>query len=170
MTTASNSTTKAPADLEAEEKHRSLTPEERNCMLEDLEQRQLELEMQNKALRRAQEELQALKDRYFDLYDLAPVGYLDIDEDGLILEANLTAAGLLGMAKQQLINRPLSRYILPTSEDDYHIHRRRLFASGEAQTCELRMRRGDGSQFWASLHASPAPPMQIADNPTATPP
>ncbi len=50
---------------------------------------QIELEMQNDELRRAQQELEASRVKYFDLYDLAPVGYFTVSEQGLILEANL---------------------------------------------------------------------------------
>ena len=69
--------------------------------------------MQNEELRRTQEELEASRARYFDLYDLAPVGYFTLSEQGLILEANLTAARLLGVARGALVKQPLSRFILP---------------------------------------------------------
>ena len=64
--------------------------------LHELRVHQIELEMQNEELRQTQAELSAAKTRYFDLYDLAPVGYLTVGEKGLILESNFTAAKLLG--------------------------------------------------------------------------
>ncbi len=41
--------------------------------------------MQNQELRRAQEALEAARDKYADLYDFAPIGYLTVDENGQIL-------------------------------------------------------------------------------------
>ena len=69
---------------------------ERKRIEEDLRIHQIELTMQNEELRQAQREIEASRARYFDLYDLAPVGYFTVSEKGLILEANLTAASLLG--------------------------------------------------------------------------
>jgi len=79
-------------------------------VLHDLRVHQIELEMQNEELRRTQADLEASRARYFDLYDLAPVGYFTISERGLILEANLTAATLLGVARGALIKQPLTRF------------------------------------------------------------
>ena len=70
------------------------SPEANQRTLHELRVYQIELEMQNEDLRRAQTELDATRARYFDLYDLAPVGYVIISEKGLLLEANLTVASL----------------------------------------------------------------------------
>lgn len=65
--------------------------------------------MQNDELRKAQAELDAAGARFFDFYDLAPVGYFTLNEEGLILEANLTAAALLDVARSELVQQPSSR-------------------------------------------------------------
>ena len=57
----------------------------------------IELELQNEELRRVQVQLETERARHFDLYDVAPVGYITASETGLIIEANLTAATLLGL-------------------------------------------------------------------------
>lgn len=104
-------------------------------------------------LRTQSDEPDAARARYFDLYDLAPVGYCTASEKGLVLEANLTAANLLGVARGALIKHPITRFILKEDQDIYCFHRKRLFETGEPQACELRMAKNDGTSFWAHLTA-----------------
>jgi PAS domain S-box-containing protein len=145
----------SPEGLEA------LSPEATRLMLHELRVHQIELEMQNEELRQAQVELEAVRARYFDLYDLAPVGYCTISEKGLILEANLTAATLLGVARGALVKQPISGFILPEDQGIYYRHRQQLFetystnlgSAGEPQVLELRMLRQNGAPFWARLEA-----------------
>ena len=138
------------------EKLDSLSPESMRTILHELRVHQIELEMQNDELRRAQEELDASRARYFDLYDLAPVGYITASEAGLVLEANLTAATLLGLIRSTLVKQPLSRVLFQEDQDIYYKHRQQLFETGEPQQCELRMVKQDGSTFWAHLSATAA--------------
>ncbi len=123
-------------------------------MLHALPAHQIELEMQNDELRRTQARLEASRQRYFDLYDLAPVGYLTITEAGVIVEANLAAARLLGVPRSALANRPLSPIVLPEDQDIYCLHQKRLFEAGSLQVYELRLLRQDGSHFWARIDAT----------------
>ena len=116
-----------------------LSSEETQPGLHELQVHQIELELQNEELRRVQAELEASRARYFDLYDLAPVGYVTLSEHGLILEANLTAARMLGMARAALLNRPLAHTILPEDQSLYYRHHKLLVETGAPQTCELRM-------------------------------
>jgi PAS domain-containing protein len=90
----------SPENLQA------LSIEEIRRILHELRVHQIELEMQNEEMRRNQVELDAVRARYFDLYDLAPVGYSTISEKGLILESNLTCATLLGVARAALVKQP----------------------------------------------------------------
>lgn len=127
------------------------TPEDSLQLLHELQVHQIELEMQNQELREAQAELNDALARYFDLYDLAPVGYCTINAQGLILQANLTAASLLSMARSALVKQPLSRFILDADRNIYDFSRKQLVNNGDPLFCELRMLKGDGTQFWAHL-------------------
>src|SRR5512140_3177968 len=104
----------------------ALSPEEMRRTFHELRVHQIELELQNEELRQAQAELDAARARYFDLYNLAPVGYCTVSEQGLILEANLTAAALLGVARTDLVQRPLTSFILPEDQDIYYLYRKQL--------------------------------------------
>ena len=134
----------------------SLSSETAQLRLHELRVHQIELEMQNEELRRIQVELDAARARYFDLYDLAPVGYCTLSERGLILEANLTLSVMLGEPRGALVKERFSRFIRKEGQDLYYLHRKKLFNSGEPQAYELRMVKKDGTPFWAHLEAATA--------------
>ncbi len=123
-------------------------------LVEELRIHQIELEMQNEELRRTQAELEASKAKYFELYNLMPIGYCTLNEAGLILEANLTLATLLGVELRTLIKKPLTRYIGRDSQDLYYRHRRLLFESGVPQSCDLDLDTEAGAGFWARLEGN----------------
>jgi PAS domain-containing protein len=79
----------------------------------ELQVHQLELEMQNAELHEARNRVETLLETYTDLYDFAPIGYFSVDEQGLILEVNLTGAALLGIERSRLINRRLQGFVDP---------------------------------------------------------
>ena len=140
----------------------TIEPEEAKRLIHELRVHQIELELQNDELRRTQVALEVQQERYIDLYDFAPVGYLSVSEVGLILKANLTAATLLGVPRTAMINQPLSRFILPEDQDIYYHHRNQLSTSqtaapehpSETRSCELRMLKKDETAFWAQLNAT----------------
>jgi PAS domain S-box-containing protein len=134
----------------------ALAPDGFGLLLHELLVHKLELEMQNEELRRAQAELDAQRARYFDLYDLAPVGYCSISEQGLVLEANLTAAALLRTPRSTLVSKPFTRFVLNEDQDVYYRFRKRLLETGQAQACDLRMVKEDRTMFWGVLSATVA--------------
>jgi PAS domain S-box-containing protein len=129
-------------------------PQTRDQLLHDLQVHQIELKLQNEELRQAQQDLEALNARLIDLFELAPVGYLVLSRKGLILEANLTAAGLLGVARSALILQPLSLFILPEDQDIFYHHRHLLFESAVPQECELRILQPQADPIWSRLQGS----------------
>lgn len=135
---------------------KALSPEETQQLLHELQVHQIELEIQNEELRRTQTELGAAGARYFELYDLAPVGYVTISEKGMIQEANLTAANLLGVARSVVARQFFSWFILNEDRDIYYLHRKQLFETGEPQVCELRMVKENETIFWAHISATAA--------------
>ncbi len=144
------------ARLDEEAALKTLSIDDARLMFHELRVYQIELEMQNEELRRTQHELEISRSRYFDLYNLAPVGYLTLSEQGLVLEVNLAAAGMLGDVRNKILKKPISRFIYPEDQDLYYLHRKQLFEVNEVQVWEMRLVRGDGSHFWARLQAAPA--------------
>ena len=88
-------------------------------MIHELRVHQIELKMQNEELRRIQEELEEARDRYSHLYDFAPVGYLTVNEKGIVEGANLTFAILMGMERSAVVGKPFGRFIQREDQDVY---------------------------------------------------
>jgi PAS domain S-box-containing protein len=120
-------------------------------LMHELQVHQVELELQNEELRQTQLKLEEARDRYFDLYDLAPVSYCTVSKQGVILEANLAAADLLAETRSDLIGQRISSYICNEYQDDYYQCRRLLYATGDRQGCEMRLTKADGTIFWIYL-------------------
>ena len=129
----------------------TLLPTEIRATLQELRVHQIELEMQNEELRKSQAELEAVRARYFDLYDLAPVGYITLSPKGAILEANLAASTMLGMTRTMLKAQAPSHFILKDDQDVYYRHRKQMLETGVSPSFELRMVKKDGTVFWAIM-------------------
>ena len=123
------------------------SPEDVSRLIHELETHQTELEARNEELRRAQKELEETKNEYADIFDAAPVGYLNVSEHGQILEANLTAVRLLGIERCALRGQPLSHFIATGDREVYDRHRTAVVATESPQSCEIRMLAPDGKPF-----------------------
>jgi len=125
-------------------------------LIHELRVSQIELQLQNEELLRTQDQLESARSRYFDLYELAPVGYCVVSMEGLILEANLSAVNLLGISRASLIKQRITHFILKEDQDIYYLHRRQLLGEEEPRACELRMVKKDGTSVWVRLTATTA--------------
>jgi PAS domain S-box-containing protein len=134
-----------------------MSPDDLHQINHELEVHQIELEMQNDELRRAQELLDTAQARYFDFYDMAPVGFCTVGSTRLIEQANLTAAALLGMHRSALVHQNIARFIAPDDQDNFYLMRQRIIDTRQPQSCELRFVKQDNTQFWANLNALAVP-------------
>ena len=123
-------------------------------MLHELEVHQIELEMQNAELQKVRYELEGALGKYTDLYDFAPVGYCSLDESGLILEANLTGADMLGVERSRLIKRRLLPFLSAVSRPAYLAFLERVFSGTRDQVCEVLLLKESGGTMWAALRAT----------------
>ena len=133
-----------------------MTDKDTRQLVHELQVHQIELEMQNAELHEAQAALEESRTKYSDLYDFAPVGYCTFDKKGLILEANLTIATELGVKSNLLMNKPFRAYIAVGDRGIFDSHLQKVLKSGDRQTCEIRLKRRDGSEFYAQLESMAA--------------
>jgi PAS domain S-box-containing protein len=122
-------------------------------LVHELQVHQIELEMQNEALREAHLALEESRDKYLDLYEFAPVGYLTLTDKGLITNVNLTAATLLGRDRNKMVKARFSKYLAATDADTWHRFFLQVLKSEGKQACTLMLARGDGSVFPARLES-----------------
>jgi len=124
-----------------------------DALIHELQVHEIELEMQNEALRNARTEIEESRSRLADLYDFAPVGYLTFDGHGLIKESNITAATLLGVERQMLIGMPFSVFVKPASQHAFYLHREKVLHARKKGTCELMLKKKSGATFYAQLQS-----------------
>ena len=118
----------------------------------ELRVHQIQLEMQNEELRKAQIELEDSRRQYFELYDLAPVGYLTVDGKGIIKRVNLTVADILGIPRENLINSAFIIYIAPNYRRTYHKHTQDVIKSQSKQQCDIELLSQNNIPLFASLN------------------
>jgi formate hydrogenlyase transcriptional activator len=123
-------------------------------LVHELEVHQIELEMQNAELKRAQEELELSRNKYVELYDFAPVGYFTSDAEGKILEVNLTGAKLMGVERQGLIKKSFAVFIADADgKEQFLKHCKMVFQTKGDIESEIRLKKKDGTDFWVRLQS-----------------
>ena len=125
----------------------SSSGDELQRLVHELQVHQIELELQNEELRRAQVELEDSRQKYVDLYDFAPVGYFTFDAKGLIVEVNLDGADYIGIDRRHLIGRGFSAFLDEESQRKFYLHRQKVLEAGNQQTCGLKLSKKDGTQI-----------------------
>src|SRR5262245_14000954 len=120
-------------------------------MRHELGVHQIELEMQNEQLRLTQAALEASRDRYASLYAHAPMGYLTLRTDGVVLEGNHEAGLLAGVTAQQLAGQRLTNFIASDDRPRLQQCMAALARGHGPQSIELRLDRPHGNPRWVAL-------------------
>lgn len=120
-------------------------------LLRELQLHQIELEIQNEVLRQSQIALAESRDRYADLYDSAPVGYLTVSAEGLIEEINRTGANWLGKEPQSLLKTWFTAMISPEDRWRWSQHVRNMKQGLGESRMTLALQRADGTSLQAQL-------------------
>jgi len=151
--------------METDRSQDGQTPEE---LIHELHVHQIELEMQNEALREAHLALESSWEKYIDLYEFAPVGYLTLTKNAIIAEANLTGAALLGTDRHDLVNGRFRRFVDPADLQHWDAYFIAVLHNEEKQKCDLVFRKKDGTRLNARVeslridHASRDPVIRMA--------
>jgi PAS domain S-box-containing protein len=127
-----------------------LSLDEAQKLLHELQLHQIELKMQNDELERRQIKLESA----LALYDMAPIGYLILNEKGMIQEANIAAAAMLGVARDVLLNTSISKFIFQDDLDYFLQFSKSLSKVGVLNECEIRLVKKDGSRIWVLFQAT----------------
>ena len=120
-------------------------------LLHELQVHQIELEMQNEYLRKAEVALAESRDLYVDLYEFAPVGYLTLSTDGMLVGVNLTAVALLGKVRGELLQRSFTQLVSAEDRDRWIRHFLDVKQGDGVRSVELSLPRADGTLLQAQL-------------------
>jgi PAS domain S-box-containing protein len=133
----------------------SPSPEEIHLLVQECEARRCELEAHNEDLRRVQRQLERYRDRYIDLYDFAPLGYVTLDEDGYVQEMNLAGAKLLGADRSEVIGYSLLDYVAEADRTVFQEHVRACVHERQEATAEVHILAKDGRRMAVQLRSIP---------------
>jgi PAS domain S-box-containing protein len=115
-------------------------------LLKELQRQRLELERQNRELCEARAEVEAGLDKYYQLYDFAPIGYCTVDQAGMVRESNLACAQLLGVDRSRLLNRQLQDWVVHSSLAALSLFFQRIISGEQQATGEILVLDGGGEE------------------------
>ena len=148
--------------VDAERPVEDLTPAEIRDLIHDYQVHQIELELQNEELRTAQKQLESTRDQFARLYDDAPVGYLTIDENGIISQANQTFTDMVGQKSYHLPGASLAAFIAPPDRGAFYGRYRAFFRHPDGKELDFRLQGPSGELHVRCVgrveNAPPVPP------------
>jgi PAS domain S-box-containing protein len=126
-------------------------------LVHELEVHRIELEVQNAELRRSRDELEATLEKYSDLYDFAPLGYVTLDGAGSVRAVNLTGAGLLGVERSRLIGRRFEQFVAAADRPAFTAFLGKVLTSQAREACEVALLKEGNHPLFVQIEAVAAP-------------
>lgn len=120
----------------------------------ELQVHQIELDLQNEELRETQTRLEETKNKYFELYEFAPVGYMNMNDRGMILSANLQLAKTLDIPRSKLHGKAFGGFVDGAFQNTFFMHLRAVLADTENHSCELAITRPDQTRLFVHMESS----------------
>ena len=133
-------------------------------VVHELRVHQIELEMQNEALRESQSSLEESRDRYADLYEFAPLGYLTLTKNAVIIQANLTAATMFGIDRRKLIKSRFGQLVADEHRDRWNHYFASILRAADKRVCELKLKKQGGSVIIVRLEGIRMMPKDVEPN------
>ena len=126
-------------------------------LMQELQVHQIELEIQNAELERTRDELETTLERYTNLYDFAPVGFLTLARDGSIYSANLTGADLLGVPRARLLSRRFGTFLPPAERPVFDAFLVRTLDDTQSESCEVTLLPNGGGERIVRVEVTASP-------------
>ncbi len=138
----------------AERQIGSVPDDSNEATVHELHVHQVELELQNEELRHVQAQLEVSRNRYFELYDLAPVGYVTLGVDGFITESNFAFARLVSKNRGRLLNQPFHSFVHPDDQAAFCRLCHGIKEAGKQEYAEMRLLGAERTPIWVQLQLS----------------
>lgn len=123
------------------------------ALVEELRIHQVELELQNEELQEARSHAEELQGRYFRHFDLAPMGMIRLNDRGIVLEANILGAAMLGVERVRLHSGKIvfTAHVAHGSQGTFHTHLKNALASKKMESCEISLRTPAGTETYVRM-------------------
>ncbi len=120
-----------------------MSQDELQEVMHEFKQYQVGLELQNKELQKSHLQLLDSRDRYKKLYDCVPIGFLELNKEGYIIDVNNAVCKLLGLSEIQILGTKLIKYILAEEKDHFNSFFKQLINSADKQKIELKIKQSN---------------------------
>lgn len=129
----------------------ALSEDKIQSIIHNLEVHQVELEMQNAQLQVTQKSLEESKQKYFELFEFSPVGFVILDHQLKIINTNHAFSKLIQYEKEDLIAQPLTSFINPEHQDIFYLAYRTLMKGNSKKAIDIKMNTSNGNMLWAHV-------------------